>query len=312
MLNNRIVPKPWWQVSLTILPGLLLIVASIFQNAQIVHYFSTITVVSMLLVAFWVAIQQRALSKLPVWAIIPLGYLLFLFSGFFVDFIFSGHSVAFFMLGLIFFLGVLLASLLFIFKPHGVARLPAPTWGLFLLGIGLILLQSFLFDGFRINPPFLVYMSLPIAAGLFLTREHGLVAGLIVIPTGVTLMTFDIEHVIYFWDAESWSMAISLSVPLLFYVLTPLWMLRSRSILVQAAGLLVPIVIYYVVLVFALVQASVISPATGHDLGQTFSIAQPAVLYFITMAFVTGLYGWVSQQDRPSGDQTPPSALNSI
>jgi hypothetical protein len=172
----------------------------------------------------------------------------------------------------------------------------------------MVLIQSFLFNGLRINPPFLVYMSLPIATGLFLARDHGLIAGLVVIPTGVTLMTFDIEHVIYFWDAEAWSRIISLSVPLLFYVITPLWMLRSRSILSQAAGVLIPIVIYYVVLVFALVQASVISPAMGYDLWQTFSIAQPAILYFITMAFVSGLYGWVSHQDRPSGDQTPLSA----
>ena len=259
MLNNRIVPKPWCQVSLTILPGLLLLMASEFQNARVVSIFSTVAIVTMLLVAFGVAVQRRALSKLPVWGIIPLGYLVFLFSGFCVDSIFSGRSVAIF-----------------------------------------------------INPHFLVYMSLPIATGLFLAREHGLIAGLIIIPAGVTLMTFDIEHVIYFWDAEAWSRAISLSVPLLFYVMTPLWVLRSRSILGQAAGLLVPSVVYYLVLVFALVQASVISPARGSDLSQAFSIAQPAVLYFVTMAIVAGLYGWVSQQNRPSGDQTPPSALNSI
>jgi hypothetical protein len=133
VLNNRIVPDLWWQVSLTILPGLLLLVASVFQNAQIVHHFSTITVVSMLLVAFWIAIQQRALLKLPVWGTIPLGYLLFLISGFLMDLIFSASGEFSFSLGLILFLGILVASLLFIFKRHGFGHLPAPTWGLILL-----------------------------------------------------------------------------------------------------------------------------------------------------------------------------------
>ena len=139
-------------------------------------------------------------------------------------------------------------------------------------------------------------MAVLVLTGLLLAKEHGLGAVMLILPGGVFMMTFDVEPGIYFWDVNRfWNTVFSLATPLLFYVITPCWILRARSLLGQAAGLLIPIIIYYVTLVSTLSLASVVNVSNGYTVMKATSIAEPVILLFLVVTFTGSLYGWISQ-----------------
>ena len=63
-------PMPWGQVGLTILPGLFILLSA----SQLL--FGTLIVLS--LASFWQAYKRRNLFDIPVWGLIPLGWVAFL------------------------------------------------------------------------------------------------------------------------------------------------------------------------------------------------------------------------------------------
>jgi hypothetical protein len=300
MINRRVIPKPWWQVGLVLVPGSLFFLVSIL-NSPVLGLFSLLVNVLLLLGVFWIVIRGSSLANFPIWGIVPFGFLAFLVLGPLVSFIVSWRTSLAHVLGLGLSFGLLCVSVLIIVKHQRFACMPAIIWGIIVLGSGITLFQlavsgTLISFGFA---QFWTIMLLLIAAGLFLAKQHGLCAALLVLSVGVPLMDFNIEHQIYFWDHQFWNTAFSLSIPLLFYVIVPLWVLRSRSVFAQAAGILIPIIIYYVALVSALSLKSAISIARGHAFMKSISVAEPAMMLLVGMAFASGLYVWVSKQQIP-------------
>ena len=304
MTNNTIIPKPWRQVGLTVLPGLLFFTSAVLRYAYVWLTVSSLAAIILpLLAAVWIVTRGRSLSKLPVWSMMQFSLIVFWFfiGAFELAFAIQGTLVYLVCLGT---LGVLLLLLL---KRSDIVRTPA--WGLIAVYMGVILFQA-LSGGFRPRYyDYLLMILLPISVGLFLAREHGLYASLIVLPIAVVSMTIDIEPAIYFWEARAWVTVIDASFPLLFLVLAPLWVLRSRSVLGQAAGILVPIVIYYVGFVSTLSLVAGVGLSRGSSVLQACTIAEPVVLLFILMALVCALYGWGLRQNLPSANPTRPNLI---
>lgn len=299
MASQIITRKPWWQVGLTILPGLLFLVASIFNGAGVGRFAFIVSIV-LLLSAFWIVTRQRSLSEFPVWGIIPLGILAFWVSGFIVSFIFSWPDTFAYILGVIFSLGIVGLSVLIMIKYQRISHVPAITWGLIGLGGGVILFQWFVANGLsRFNSlPDWMMMAVLFSAGLLLAKEHGLYAVMLILPGGVFWMNFEVEPEIYFWDTHRfWNTIFDLAMPLLFYVITPYGVLRARTVFGQALGLLTPIAIYYVALVSAFSLVSVVAVSSGYNVMNAVSIAEPVTLLFLVFAFAGSLYSLISQQN---------------
>jgi hypothetical protein len=76
----------------------------------------------------------------------------------------------------------------------------------------------------------------------------------------------------------------------LFMILTPIWVLRSRSILGQALGLLFPMAVYDAALVFALSNLSYI------PIARPVSAAEPYLALFATTVIAAAVYAWISSR----------------
>jgi len=155
------------------------------------------------------------------------------------------------------------------------------AWGLIPLGlladIGLLNMTS------RFSMHFVL-----IAVGLLLVKYSGLRAGLFVLAGSLVPMEWAIEPVIYLWDSPFWTTFTEVSLTMLCFILTPVWVLRARSVYSQAAGLLLPIAAYFVVLVSAL------RAARGFSIEKSASISAPVLGTFTTIAIAVVLYGVVS------------------
>lgn len=70
MPDHSQLPKPWWQVGLTVLPGLFFLLSA----AHLLFG----TLIGLSLASFWLAFKRRNLFDIPVWGLIPLGWIAFL------------------------------------------------------------------------------------------------------------------------------------------------------------------------------------------------------------------------------------------
>ncbi len=70
MSEQTQLPKPWWQIGLTVLPGLFFLLSA----SRLL--FGTLIVLS--LASLWLAFKRRNLFDIPVWGLIPLGWVAFL------------------------------------------------------------------------------------------------------------------------------------------------------------------------------------------------------------------------------------------
>lgn len=100
----------------------------------------------------------------------------------------------------------------------------------------------------------------------------------------------------YFLDSPFWKTFINVGMTVLFTILTPTLVLRSRFILMQAVGVLLPIATYYVAFVFALYSLR------GFHVRKSISIASPVITLFDTIAVAIVLYAWISSQDFTAGE----------
>jgi hypothetical protein len=135
-------------------------------------------------------------------------------------------------------------------------------------------------------------LFLLVVAGVLSARYQGLAAGLFVLAGGVFLMSSHIEQVGFFWDYRVLGSLLEFAVTLLFFIVAPIWVLCSRSVLGQATGLLVPVFAYVVLLVSALCAAR------GFPVGQSISIASPAIVLCAALGAAILLYGWLSSPAR--------------
>jgi hypothetical protein len=142
-------------------------------------------------------------------------------------------------------------------------------------------------------------LFLLVVVGVFPAKRQGLIAGLFVLAGGVFLMSWHIEQVIYFWDWPAWGNSLEFSITILFFIVAPIWVLRSRYALGQAAGLLVPVLTYLAMLVSALCVAR------GFSVGKSISIASPAIVLCAALGAAIVLYAWVSSHASRSKSPAP-------
>lgn len=163
------------------------------------------------------------------------------------------------------------------------------AWGLIPFGWGVAM---GLFEMANMYPQITLihtYLVL-VVVGLLLVKGSGLSAGLFVLAGGILPMSWHIEPAVFLWDSPFWNTFSEISLTVLFFILTPVCVLRSRSVYGQAAGLLLPIVIYFVVLVSAL------SAARRFSIAQSASIGNPALILLVTTSVAVVLYGAVSSR----------------
>lgn len=285
-------------MGLAAVPGLLLTLSAALPDMPIPLFLGAIIVLGG--AGVWLAARENALAAFPVWALVPLGMALFgvlmgigaLFIGFEAQAAFVLAAVG------------LLSAVVWVARRAKGGRPPAVSWALAGFGVAVYLLGGVLLggEGFDGVLDSWLLLALPAAAGLLLAPTHGLPAALILLPLGTFIMSFDVEHVIYFSDAPTWSDAIRIATQLLLMVLLPVWVLRARTPAGQALGLVAPLVAYYVLLVAGLAIASDIAPDWPHVL----RVARPVLRLLAVVAVCGAVYLWLwrGESGMDEGDPT--------
>ncbi len=224
--RTAVEPKPWWQVGLAILPGVMIFVDTNLDNlGWDVRLPRSVTLSALILLSIssivW-AIARRRSFGVAAWGLIPLGLL---------------------------------------------------------VAAGL----------FGVTGIYSTYFVL-VAVGLLLVKYSGLRAGLFVLAGGLMPMSWHIEPAVFLWDSPFWNAFSEVSLTVLFFILTPIWVLRARSVYSQAAGLLLSIATYFIVLV------STLSAARGFSIAKSASISAPVLAIFTVIAITVVLYGGVSSR----------------
>ena len=229
MRNRLVIPKPWWQVGLAVLPGLMALAECSASVVGLDTGLNSLVLPTMVLLSvssvLWAAVRRRSFG-VAAWGLVPLG---------------------------------LLAA------------------------VGLFDLDAIILSWRTPLAPLLLF-----ALGLLLVKHSGLCAGLFVLSGAVLFVDWHIEATMYFWDSPLLGTVVKFAEPAYFFVLSPIWVLRTRSLYGQAAGLLVPIAAYFVTLVFA------ISVARGFRVAQSASIANPVLIMVAAIAVAVILYTSIS------------------
>jgi len=244
MINRSLVPNPWWQVNLTVLPGLIILLGQVPPASPRLYpgvvYLAWAVMIFLILSSLLVAVKRRSLFKVPVWGFIPLGVLV----GFFA------------------------------------------AWGLISI------------TGTLDSYP--TCFLLLVVTGLLFARHNGLSVCLFVLAGGMVITSWYIEPGMYFRDSTL--IFVDAGMTVLFTILTPVLVLRSRSILGQAVGLLFPIAAYSAAFAFALSSVSYI------PISQPVSTVIPFIALFATIAIAAAVYAWISSRDFTAGEAQQQSA----
>ena len=166
------------------------------------------------------------------------------------------------------------------------------VWGLIPLGLlvgllacwGLIAVKGTL-DSFP------ACFLLLVVTGLVFARRNGLSASLFVLAGGIITAQTCIEPGMYLGQSPMARFLVGDGMIVLFWILTPIVVLRSRSVLGQAVGLLLPMVAYAAIFVFALSSASGLTqPFFQLSLSQSISVASPIIALFVTVVLAAPVY----------------------
>ena len=249
MRNRTLVPRPWWQVGLTILPGLVLLLGQMPSwpdplRAGLLPLMWAVMILLIVSSVLW-AVIRKSLFQVPVWGFIPLGLLAGLGS------LWTVGSFGFY-----------------------------PTC--FLLAL----------------------------TGLVFARHNGLSASLFALTGGMLSASIAIEPGMYLGDSPFRRILLDGGMIVLFWILSPILVLRSRSILWQAVGVLFPIAAYSAAFVFALSSASGLAhPWFQFSFSQSVSVAGPFIALFATIAIAVPVYAWISSRDFTAEEAQRSSAI---
>jgi hypothetical protein len=224
------------EIALVAAPGLLITLATAFAGMPIELFLGAI--VALGLTALALAVARQSPDAFPVWGILPLGLLTFLFTNWLAMPDIPGVWVVLAVAGV----AIPLAVLGMVLWRERPGRPPPASGWLLVVALVAAVLTVMSAGGypFYSSPADWTFLALPVAMGLLLAPVYGLRAVWLLLPAGTFLMSFDIEHVIYFWDAPGWSDAIKTAMPVLFLIVTPVWMAATRDRRLQTAGLVVP------------------------------------------------------------------------
>jgi hypothetical protein len=247
MGNRSLVPRPWWQVGLAVLPGLLVLLGPLLPSPSPLSttFRLLVLAVMILLMAsslYW-AIRGKSLFRIPVWGLIPFG---------------------------------------------------------FLVGIGLFFLAAPLSSGPFLpigSLWFLLACLLLLVIGLVFARANGLGAGLFVLAGGMMIASFEIEASAFLGDGPLGRLLLGPGGIALLLLISPLLVLCTRSLLIQAVGLLLPLAAYAAAFIYALYHESRV------PLAQPAAVGIPYVVLFATMVIAVAVYGWVSSRATARGGE---------
>jgi hypothetical protein len=275
------------EIALVAAPGLLITLATAFAGMPIELFLGAI--VALGLTALALAVARRSPAAFPVWGILPLGFLGFLATSGLGMLGRYDLEIILPVAGLV----TVVAALGLVWWRERPGRPPAASGGLLVIALAAGVLTQVPIEGypFYSSPADWSFLALPVAAGLLLAPVHGLRAVWLLLPAGTFLMSFDIEHVIYFWDAPGWSDAIKTAMPVLFLIVTPVWMAVTRDRRIQTAGLVVPPLLYWLLLVIGLGTVSFVAPDWAHVL----RIARPVFALIAGLAFFGAICVWLER-----------------
>jgi hypothetical protein len=191
-------------------------------------------------------------------------------------------------------IGLSLASFWLAFKRRD--PFDHPAWGLIPLGWFAFLVVAYI----PYNLGFYGIYLLLILISLPFSRKSGLSAGLFLLIGGTFIANFEVEPSIYVWDSPFWRVVIIEGGWALFLIFTPIWVLRSRTLLGQASGMLVPLALHTGAFVYAL------SSKTGYTHPEMFrfpfskviSISEPYFAQFVLLALALTAYAWIATRTR--------------
>ena len=132
-------------------------------------------------------------------------------------------------------------------------------------------------------------MLLPVAVGLLLARRNGVLAGLFVLATGYVLVDWTLDPTYGLWNTH-WAIVLPAIQSVLLLLVSPLWVLRSRSMRGRIWGLLLPafITLTSIVTIICLVREYPI---------ETWCVnGATAAQLFLGMALAVVLYHWAESQ----------------
>jgi hypothetical protein len=176
--------------------------------------------------------------------------------------------------------------------------LELPVWGFVPLGLLAGLLAAwglFLITGTLDS--YLICFLLLVVTGLWFAWHNGLSASLFVLAGGLVTASLGFEAGMYFSDRLLREILFGAGMIVSFMILTPIWVLRSRSILGQALGLLLPMAAFSAALVFALSTVSYI------PIARPVSAAEPYIALFATTVIAAAVYAWIiTLRPRRVGD----------
>jgi len=226
VLTQTQLPIPWWQVGLTVLPGLSFLL-------PFPQFLGLGILIGLSLASLWLALKRKNLFDLPVWGLIPLGWFAFL----------------------------------------AIASVPYKL-------------------DFCVMYFLLILISLP------LSSKNGLSAGLFLLIGGTFAANFEVEPSIYFWDSPFWQLAISEGGLVLFMIVTPIWVLRSRTLLGQASGQLIPLAFHTAAFIYALDRENrFIHPDRfNFSFRQVIDISGPYIAQFEMLALALVTYAWIASR----------------
>jgi hypothetical protein len=130
---------------------------------------------------------------------------------------------------------------------------------------------------------------LPVAIGLLLARRNGMLAGLFVLAAGFVLAEWTLEPTYGLWNTH-WAIFLPAIQSILLLLVSPLWVLRSRSMRGRIWGLLLPAFV-------ALISIVIIVCTVRQYPIETWCVnGGAAAQLFLGVALAVALYHWTESQ----------------
>lgn len=343
MENRKCTPVSWVKVGLAILPGLFIVGtrSGLFRRVFGLENWLTRGQHDLIPVYITLGIVVAGLiveRRPAVWSFPTLGLLLFSAPGWLFTLFarFGDPRSPFWQVAPPYLMLAALAAIAAlavyrVFKQHSL-HIPRSGWVL----LGLMILTSVAYaiveavtargsnewtDMLSLIPLQLWWMGLillPVAIGLPLARRDGLLAGLVLVASQFVLVDeiFDPTYSVGFWAhwepsaiLDQAKIVLSYLPALLFLVITPIWMLRSRSTSGRVLGLILP---PFIALIGTDVIESVALRGTlaeySINLWLTHSVSTAQFLMALALAAV--MYHWIERQGPAADTQESREALS--
>jgi len=231
MQNHSYAPTPWIKVGLAILPGLLAIGVSGIVSTQTRGLIPIAGLALCVLASVIGSIQER---QVPTWSFTTWGVLFGLLGGPF-----------WLLLGLLGLLAAIIGLVVTSYRKRSV-RIPRQVWIILAGVVGLAFVPPFNdHDSYSYwlnlwrNLAATGLMLIVSAPGLLFAKRRGVLVGLFVVAVGFPLWEEILDLTYGLWRTP-WGIVMVVTLAFLLLVVSPIWVLRSRSRHGQVWGLLLP------------------------------------------------------------------------